>query len=54
MKFFLKDRLLIVGFELGLEIVEGLSAAVGSSSSVGEVEVGIFSFVAQGTPTVER
>lgn len=41
MEFFFEDRLLINSLELGLEVVEGLGAAVGSSSLVGEDVAGI-------------
>lgn len=53
-EFFLKDRLLFVGLELCLEVVEGLGATVRSSSSVGVVDLDVFSVVGQSAPTMRR
>lgn len=41
-KFFLENRLLVNCLELGLEVVESLSAAVRSSAGVIEVEFSVF------------
>lgn len=49
-KLFFEHWLLIDCFKLGLEVVESLSAAVGSSSLVDEVVARVVSFVRECTP----
>lgn len=48
-KFFFENGLLINCLELGLEVIQGLSATVGSSAGVVEVVARVFSFIGQGT-----
>ena len=49
-EFFFEDRLLVDGLELGLEVVQCLGAAVGSSSLVSKVVAGVVSFVLKRAP----
>ena len=49
-KLFFEHWLLIDCFKLGLEVVESLSAAVGSSSLVDEVVARVVSFVRECAP----
>lgn len=41
-KLLLKDRIVLIGLPLGLEIVQRLAGAVGASSLIGEGEVVVF------------
>lgn len=50
MKLLLKDRVLINGLELGLEVAEDCSAAVGSTSLVGKVVAIVLRLLAVTTP----
>jgi len=50
MQLFLKDRVGVKPFELGLEITEGLSAAVGSTTVAGEIEAVVLRFVTLTSP----
>jgi len=49
-ELFLKDRLCVNGLELGLEVVQHLSAAVGSTSLVDKSIAGVVGFVNDGAP----
>ncbi len=49
-ELFLEDWLLIDCLELGLEVVQCLGAAVGSTSMVGKVVPGVVGFVRKGAP----
>lgn len=50
MEFLLEDGLLVNRLELGLEVVQSLRAAVGSSAGIGKVEISVFGFIGQGAP----
>lgn len=50
-KLFLKDGLLVELLELGLEVVQGLSATIRSSSVVDKVVAGVVGFVRERAPT---
>lgn len=54
MNFFFENGLLINSLELGLEVIQGLGATVGSSAGVVEVVTRVFSFIGQGTPVREK
>lgn len=53
-KFFFENGLLIDCLELGLEVIQGLGATVGSSAGVVEVIARVLSFVGQSTPVREK
>lgn len=50
MEFFLENWLLVNGLEFGLEVVECLSATVGSTACVGKVEARVFGLVYKRAP----
>ncbi|KAL8243821.1 hypothetical protein R6Q59_010079 [Mikania micrantha] len=50
MKFFLEDWVGVNAFELGLEVIQGLSTAVGATTIVGKGIAIILNFVAVTTP----
>lgn len=50
MNAFVVVRVMFHGFELGLEVTQSLSAAVGTTTLVGELEVQVLNFVTAATP----
>lgn len=50
MKAFVVVRIMFHGFELGLEVTQSLSATVGTTTLIGELEVKVLNFVTAAAP----